>query len=399
MVHSRPMGAGTDDSFALARAAVDLRFVTREQMAECLRLQREMASQGLGVPLKSILVNRGYLSPKRLRIVQEALQRTAARPAASHAFPEIAGYRILGVLGKGSMGTVYKARQLSVDRIVAIKVPRPELASDPKFVERFLREARAAARLNHRNIVMVFDAGRSGGRYYLAMEYVEGASLRAIVRKKGPLDEMEAVRIAAKVAQALDYIHSRHIIHRDIKPGNILIGAGRIPKLVDLGLAQNLASQEASVSTAGAVMGTPNYISPEQIMGCRDLDIRCDIYSLGATFYMMLTGRPPYPGRTSALVYARHLRDPVPDPRAVNPRVSEAAARIVARCMAKDRRARYPTPRHLMADLAALYRALHRARLPAARPVRPSAGGPQAAVSRAPLAARSRSSPTPRSSR
>jgi len=362
------MSGASEESFALGRAAMDLRFLSRDQLAECLRLHREMAAQGLGVPLTTILVNKGYLTPKRLRIVLEALGRTAPRPSpATHGHPKIAGFEILGILGKGSMGTVYRARQLSVDRVVALKVPKPELASDPKFVERFLREARAAARLNHRNIVTVFDAGKSGGNYYMAMEYVEGASLRAIVRKRGRLEEIDAVRLAIKVAQALDYIHSRHIIHRDIKPGNILLTNTGIPKLVDLGLAQNLASQEASISTTGMTLGTPNYISPEQIMGRRDLDIRCDIYALGATLYMMMTGQPPFAGRTSAVVYARHLRDPVPDPRRQIPRLSEAAARIVARCMAKDRNARYPTPQPLLADLAALYRALYRARQRAAR--------------------------------
>jgi len=366
------MSAAPADPYAMARAAVDLRFLTREQLAECLRLHREMAAQGLGVPLETILVNRGYLTPKRLRIVHEALGRAAPRPApraaAPHGVPDLSGYKILGVLGKGSMGTVYRARQLSVDRVVALKVPRPEFASDPKFVERFLREAKAAARLNHRNIVMVFDAGKSGGNYYMAMEYVEGVSLRAIIRKKGRIEEIDAVRLAIKVAQALDYIHSRHIIHRDIKPGNILITAGGVPKLVDLGLAQNLASQESSISSTGMTMGTPHYISTEQIMGRRDLDIRCDLYALGATLYVMLTGQPPYTGRTSAVVYARHLRDPLPDPRRLNPRLSEAVTRVLARCLAKDREARYPTPRHLLADLAALYRALYRARQRGARP-------------------------------
>jgi serine/threonine-protein kinase len=323
-------------------------------------------AQGLGMPLETLLVNNGYLTPKRLRIIYEALGRTPPRPGtpapAPHGSPSIAGYKILGILGKGSMATVYRARQLSVDRIVALKVPKPELASDPKFVERFLREARAAARLNHRNIVTVYDAGKSGGNYYLAMEYVDGASLRSIVRKRGRIEEIDAVRLATKVAHALDYIHSRHIIHRDIKPENILLTAAGVPKVVDLGLAQNLASQESSLSTTGMTVGTPNYISPEQIMGRRDLDIRCDLYALGATLYLMLTGQPPFTGRTSAVVYTRHLRDPLPDPRRLNPRLSEAVTRVLARCLAKDRNARYPTPRHLVADLTALYRALVRAR-------------------------------------
>jgi serine/threonine-protein kinase len=365
------------DSYAMARAAMDLRFLTQEQLAECLRLHREMMSQGLGVPLETILVNNGYLSAKRLRIIYEALGRSPGRPGAPSpalpAFPVIAGYKVLGILGKGSMATVYRARQLSVDRIVALKVPKPELASDPKFVERFLREARAAAKLNHRNIVTVYDAGKSGGHYYLAMEYVEGASLRSLIRKRGRLDEVDAIRLADKVAHALDYLHSRHIIHRDIKPENILVSTAGVPKLVDLGLAQNLASQESSISSTGMAVGTPNYISPEQIMGRRDLDIRCDLYALGATLYMMLTGQPPFTGRTSAVVYTRHLRDPVPDPRRLNPRISEPMTRILARCLAKDRNARYPTPRHLQADLATLYRALARAR---ARPARTAAPRP-----------------------
>jgi tetratricopeptide (TPR) repeat protein len=265
-------------------------------------------------------------------------------------FPEIPGYRIENVLGSGGMGTVFEAVQLGMDRAVALKVLKPELAQEPDWVKRFLRESRSFAALNHKNIVLAYAAGEANGHYYLAMEKVDGSSLFRRVKSKGRLDEKEAIRIAGEVAEALAYLNDKGLVHRDIKPENILMSSDGTPKLVDMGLAQPMR-KDTSVTQPGTAMGTPNYISPEQIRGAPDLDIRCDLYGLGGVLYFMLTGTPPYTGSTPAVVFAKHLNDPIPDPRRVNPKVSDGLARIIAKCLAKDRRQRYQTPQHLLEDL------------------------------------------------
>jgi len=252
------------------------------------------------------------------------------------------------------MGAVYKARQRSMDRIVAVKVLKPVLARDAEYVGRFWREARAAARLSHPNIVLAIDAGEDQGFYYFAMEYVDGHTV-SLLLKAGPLDESAAFRIALQVAQALEYAwtHER-IVHRDIKPGNLIITSNGTAKLADLGLAHeaDLAGEEVSTE-GGKILGTPSYMSPEQIRR-GELDVRSDLYSLGASLFHMVTGRPPFEGADSKTVLAKHVYEPPPDPRKVCPQLSEGAARIILRLLAKERDDRYPTAQALVADIEAL---------------------------------------------
>lgn len=267
------------------------------------------------------------------------------------------GYEILRELGRGAMSTVFLARQLSVNRRVALKVLSRSLSKNRRFVERFQREVRAAARLSHPNIVQAIDVGHEEDYHYLAMEYVDGPSLRRLLEGEGPVPEARALEIARQVALALEHAHSHAgIIHRDVKPANVLLTRDGVPKLADLGLARDVVADDSAVTRAGTTVGTPNYISPEQVRGQTDLDGRTDVYSLGATLYHLLTGERPYSGATSAEVMARHLTDPVPDPRAVNPKVSPAAAAIVRRAMAKDREHRYPTAQALADGLQRLLR-------------------------------------------
>lgn len=221
------------------------------------------------------------------------------------------GYKLLAEIGKGGMATVYKAVQLQLDRVVALKILSTHLAGDKSFVQRFLREAKLAATLAHPNIVAVYDVGQGKGRYYLAMEYVEGETLSDLVKREGPLPESRALEIMRHIADALEHARARELIHRDVKPGNILVSADGAAKLADMGLARSV-STTTTQKTQGLVMGTPTYIAPEQASGERDLDTRTDIDALGATFFYTVTGQPPFDGDTVTAIIRKHLLEPAP---------------------------------------------------------------------------------------
>jgi len=205
-----------------------------------------------------------------------------------------AQFAIQELLGHGGMGVVYKARQLGLERPVALKIINPEAADDPQFADRFAREARAMARLNHPNIVAVYDFGMAGDLYYLAMEYVEGANLRQVIRK-GDLEPRQALAMVGQVCDALQYAHDEGVVHRDIKPENILLDKKGRVKIADFGLAKMLRKPpaEATLTVPGQAMGTPDYMAPEQRERFGEVDHRADIYSLGVVFYEMLTGELP----------------------------------------------------------------------------------------------------------
>ncbi len=206
------------------------------------------------------------------------------------AFPQL---EMLDLVGKGGMGAVYRARQPGLDRLVAVKILPPEISRDPAFAERFTREARALARLNHPNIVGVYDFGQTGGYYYFVMEYIDGVNLRQAMRA-GELKPAQALKIVPQICDALQFAHDEGIVHRDIKPENILLDKKGRVKIADFGLAKLLGTKlDVGLTGSRQVMGTPHYMAPEQIQGSRDIDHRADIYSLGVTFYEMLTGELP----------------------------------------------------------------------------------------------------------
>ncbi|MFO0952358.1 MAG: serine/threonine-protein kinase [Isosphaeraceae bacterium] len=272
--------------------------------------------------------------------------------------PQIPGYEILGEIGKGAMGVVYKARQQSVDRIVAVKVLRPSAAKDADYIARFRREAKTAAKLSHTHIVNAIDAGEADGRHYFVMEYVEGSTVEDAMKKGKVYDEKAAVKIALAVAQALKHANERGMVHRDIKPANVMLTKDGNIKLADLGLARIAADAEADASEAGLAAGTPYYISPEQARGLPDVDIRADLYSLGATLYHMVTGRVPYQGATPLEVMKKHVSKKVEltPPDHLNTSLSSGFAEVVETLMTKDRDARYRTPEDLILDLECLQR-------------------------------------------
>jgi serine/threonine-protein kinase len=258
-------------------------------------------------------------------------------------------YEIVEHLARGGMAEVYVAHDNLLDRRVALKVLFPEFAADRSFVERFRREARHAAGLNHPNIVSVYDTGEEGGTYFIVMEYVEGRTLRDIIRTEGPLLPQRAADIGADIAAALAFAHSSGVVHRDVKPGNVLIDrAGRV-KVADFGIARTGDMQE-NLTQTGAVMGTATYFSPEQAQGGA-IDARSDIYSLGVVLYETVTGQPPFSGDSPVAIAYQHVRETPAMPSTHNPDVPPDLEACVLKCMAKNPANRYATADDLRADL------------------------------------------------
>jgi beta-lactam-binding protein with PASTA domain/tRNA A-37 threonylcarbamoyl transferase component Bud32 len=258
-------------------------------------------------------------------------------------------YELNHLIARGGMAEVYRARDRLLDRPVALKVLFPELSIDRSFVERFRREAQAAANLSHPNIVPVFDWGEDTGTYFIVMEFIDGRPLSSILKTAGPLSAERTADVGAHVAAALGYAHKHGVIHRDVKPGNVLITDEGQVKVTDFGIARAINTEE-SLTQTGAVMGTATYFSPEQAEGI-GVDSRSDIYSLGVVLYEMSTGRPPFLGDTPVAVASKHVRDHPPTPRELNPSIPETFEAIILKSMAKDPSHRYATAEELRADL------------------------------------------------
>ncbi len=266
--------------------------------------------------------------------------------------PRVLGdrYEIHQRLARGGMAQVYLARDRSLDRPVAVKELVPEFATDPSFVERFRREAQAAANLSHPNIVGVYDWGTQDGTYFIVMEYVDGPSLSQVIRRDGPLHPRRAAELAGEVAAALGFAHSRGVVHRDVKPGNVLLTATGQSKVTDFGIARALSSPDDDLTQAGSVMGTATYFSPEQAQGL-PVDPRSDLYSLGVVLYEMVTGRPPFSGDTPLAIAYKHVQDQPAPPSTIVPEVPRGLEAIIMKLLQKRPDDRYPSAEALRADL------------------------------------------------
>ncbi|HVL04268.1 MAG TPA: protein kinase, partial [Acidimicrobiales bacterium] len=233
-----------------------------------------------------------------------------------------ARYELHRRIARGGMADVFLARDSLLDRPVAVKVLFPEFATDPTFVQRFRREAQAAANLSHPNIVSVYDWGEEGGTYFIVMEYVEGHSLAQTIKNESRIHPDRAADITTDVAAALGFAHRNGVVHRDVKPGNVLISPNGQVKVADFGIARAVSNQE-NLTQAGTVMGTATYFSPEQARG-ESVDPRSDVYSLGVVLYEMLTGRPPFTGDSPVAVAYKHVQEAPPPPRSLNPDIPPA---------------------------------------------------------------------------
>jgi serine/threonine protein kinase len=258
-------------------------------------------------------------------------------------------YELQELVGTGGMSSVYRAHDRLLERDVAIKVLHEQFTADGEYVERFRREARAVAQLSHPNIVTVIDRGEQDDRQFIVFEYVDGENLKALVAREGPLPEREAIELALQVARALGFAHEQGLVHRDVKPQNVLLNDGHEAKVTDFGIARSLDVQGGLTQT-GTVMGTSDYIAPEQARGSR-VDAQSDIYSLGTVLYELLTGEVPFAGDNFVAVAMQHINQPPPSVRERRPELSPCVDEVVQRAMAKEPRDRFRSMEELCGAL------------------------------------------------
>jgi serine/threonine protein kinase len=352
---SNPSNAGISANLdtEVGRVVVEIGLATRTEIEFC-REQQKQASDPNQRSLADLLIEHNFITINQAKRIKSTVEERKSS--------QIPGYQLLGKLGKGAMATVYKAKQMSLDRTVAVKVLPKKSSDNVEFVDRFYKEGKAAARLSHNNIVQAIDVGSSPeGYHFFVMEYVEGKTLYDIMQpppvgEGKAFAEQEALDITIQMADALAHAHQRGLIHRDVKPKNILLTPQGVAKLTDLGLARATDDKEAAESEAGKAYGTPYYISPEQIRGDVDIDFRADIYSLGATMYHLVTGRPPFDGETPSAVMHKHLKQPLVPADHVNTSLSAGIGEIIDLAMAKDREDRYRSTEDMLEDLESVRR-------------------------------------------
>ena len=330
------------------KMAVEHGLCTREELQQALKQLKDRL-QSNPVLLKDLLVDMGYITRRQA----ERLYITIKEHKTSAAY-HIPGYKIVGKLGAGAMAVVYKGTQVSLNRTVAIKVLPKRFSADPEYVKRFYKEGQAAGKLHHNNIVQAIDVGEASGYHYFVMEYVEGKTIADDLVAGKVFSEREALDIVIQVAQALEHAHSNGLVHRDVKPKNIMITKEGVVKLADMGLARETTDIETAQNEEGKAYGTPYYIAPEQIRGMIDIDGRADIYGLGATFYHMVTGRVPFMADDSAEIMRKHLREPLIPPDHINTALSAGVSEVIEVMMAKRKEDRYTNAKELLADLEAL---------------------------------------------
>ena len=346
----------------IGRAAVERGLATRDQVLFAFEVLKQLPREERAAKFVDVFTSRGVLTAEQIEtlrgwVTDEGDPSARSKSGSGMAPPPvpatlaIPGYEVTKKLGAGAMGTVVLARQVSLDRLVAIKLLPKKFASDAQYIDRFYKEGKAAGRLNDPNIVAAYDVGRApGGEYFFVMEYIDGDTVFDRIQAKRRIPEREAIHIARQAASALKHAHAMGFIHRDVKPKNLMINKAGVVKLADLGLARADTDTDAASEEKGKIFGTPYYISPEQIRA-RDVTPATDIYGLGATLYHMVTGRVPFDGTTPKDVMQKHLRDPLVPPDQIATDLSGGLSMIIEMMMAKDARERYHSAADLIEDL------------------------------------------------
>jgi eukaryotic-like serine/threonine-protein kinase len=327
------MADKSETDIPIAKLALEKKLIDKEQLDRCLELVKKSRKIGLQTTVEEVLVKQGLLSETKLEELQEINQMVDGG--------KIFGtYRLGRLIGRGGMGKVYEAVHEIMGRNVAIKVISTKFTEDKNNTARFYQEIRALAKLSHPNIVIIYEAGMVNRRHYFAMEYLSGPSLHDHVASKKFLDEKEALKIVRATAKALGHAHTRSIVHRDVKPENIIFDETGAPKLTDFGLVMHHDADHMTLTQEGMMVGSFYYTSPEQIDGRRDIDARSDVYSLGATLYYAITGHTLYDGNSPQEILTKHLKGRFVSPKHYNAKVSMRTMRILRKMLAVNREKR-----------------------------------------------------------
>ena len=321
---------------ALVQLALEKKLISQKQVDQCVELVKKSAKIGLDTTVEEVLVKQKILAEDQIQDLRDMCQMAEGGTV-------FGVYRLGRLIGQGGMGKVYQAVHEVMGRTVAIKVVSTKFTEDKNNIVRFYQEIRALAKLSHPNIVIIFDAGKVNRRHYFAMEFLPGPSLKDYVDSQTHLDEQEALKIIRATARALGHAHAKSVIHRDVKPENIIFDCNNAPKLTDFGLVMHYDTDHMTLTQEGMIVGSFHYASPEQVDGCRDIDGRTDIYSLGATLYYTLTGHTLHSGTSPQEIITKHLKGRYISPKKYNPRISGHTVRIIRKMLAVNRDKRYQT--------------------------------------------------------
>ncbi len=343
--------AELDEDFRYGQLAIEGRLISPDQFDAAMDKVKNNKK-----PLAEVLVSEGVIDTTTADRLTKALRRIVRDERAKSeggmlVKKQIGGYKLIRRIGEGGMGEVYLAEQLTMHRTVALKILHGKWADDEEFRKRFLLEARAAGKLSHQNLIQVFDVGKYQGLYYFSMEYIDGVTVDDLIRHDGALEVDKVIDIIMQVCQALKYLQSHNIVHRDIKPANIMVTKDGQVKLGDFGFIQSVF--DAELMQEGTTIGTPDYISPEQARGERNLDVRSDIYSLGATLFHMLTGKTLFSGSCSK-VMRDHIETTPPRLEDLRKDLPKDLLRMLKKMMEKQPIDRYQSPDEIMKDLEML---------------------------------------------
>jgi len=319
------------------KIALDLGFITEKRLNEAKKFQKDLVTMEMpSLPMKTICLKKKLLSEAQVGQIERAIKELEADNV-------IPGYQIIAHIARGAMGTVYKAFQVAMERSVCLKILDPDLAEEPRWVKKFMNQGKVLARLSHHHICDGYDAGHLGDRYFVAVEYIPGLNLKELLEVQIRLEEPEAIKIIEQITKALEHASSKGIVHRDIKPQSIIVTNDGTAKLCDYGLA--LEDEEIGEDSPP---GNPFYISPEQAKGFTEIDVRSDIYSLGATFFHLITGQVPFGGEDPFEVMTKHIMEPPATAREANSEISEATSELITRMMAKEPDERFQSPTALL---------------------------------------------------